>query len=541
MWFAGPKANADQNFISARCEVSFTGLLSAKEVKLQAANYSIQSIKLMEGREKRPLTYRLENQQLIIEMPVEIQGRYRVAINYKINLKEKELQNFLQQTPDLLVMNPFNARSNIALGTAGAFYPSLAGDASIMLLNITMKAEKRISYRGTIQFETDNQNGTISQFWRSDAPVAPENFYMVIGEFKDIEAEDLEEELELTSLELRKIKVFNAKKDMLTAIEFLGLKPDALTDSEFAYVDSLSNLSQTGFFITGNEPDLGITAEDLKRARALKLYINQNDTSAVATEVYNLFVATNGKGWEDRLMDYKWQQREILSEEDAGRVLRYRLNRWQSSNPELFAVLTPQEIDTALFEPMLQTFQFPEISISYRYVAGDTALYVRYLQDTTKAPVLTLPVEVTFTTDEGTFKKIKKLTGVSGEAKVKSTRIPNLASVSFGEYFPGRVTEKKPDTYLLYQLGQAKSTTDRREALLGLFKTNNPNLFSTALGIAMRDSDAGLRLLALQNAGELNVPAQQKLRSAIIQLAEDSNAEISRLAKSLESKYYGDK
>ena len=544
MWYAGPQASGKEALIKARAFISFTGQLSSKDIELEVGECTISSVAKMEGREKEQLTYRLENQKITINLPIEIARRYQIVVDYDINLKADRIKNYIQHTTDLLVMNPFNALDDISLGTAGVFYPSLPGDESILLFNITILNKESVGFRGSIEFETDNQDGTKTQYWRSEQQISPEDFYLVIGEFKEFEAEDLEEEFELSALELRKLKkirIFNTKKDMLTAIAYLGLNPEALTDSQFAYVDSLSGLNQTGFFITGQEPNLGLTQKDLSRVKALILYSNANDTSKASQQVYDLLIQKNDESWEEDLMDWKWKNRSTLSAEDEKRVLRYRLNRWQNSNPNLFAVMTQAEIDTALFNPILQTYKYPNISISYRYVAGDTALYVNYTQDTTNAPMFTLPIEVTFTTDEGTFREAKKMAGVKGELRVPSTKIPNLASVFFGAYFPGRVDEKKPDTYLLYQLGQSKTTAERKEALLGLFKTNNPNLFSTALGIAMRDSNSELRILALKNADNLNLPAQQKLQSSIELLMQDSNTEISTLAKNLARKYYGAK
>ncbi len=541
MWFAGPQAGADAGVVKARALISFTAQLPSAGVEFQVGGCSIAAIARKEGRLKEQLTYRLENRKVIISFPVEVGKKYQMVVDYEVDLTDEFLQKYLQQSAGLLVMNPFNVRGDMTLGEAGTFFPSLSGDESILLLNITMPKKKSIGFMGAIEFETDNQDGTKTQYWRSEGPVSPEAFYLVLGEFKEFEAEDMEEEFELSALEIRKMKIFNAKKDMLTAIEYLGLNPETLSDSEFAFVDSLSNLGQMGFFITGAEPNLGISNQDLKRVKALILYTNQNDTAKASRELDHLLIQKNGKQWEESLMDWKWENQTTLSIMDRQRILRYRLQRWQNSNPRLFAVMNSAEIDSVLFQPMVNTFKFPQISVSYRYVARDTALYVSYAQDTTIAPAHTLPIEVTFTTDEGTFSKVMKITSIKGELRAKSEKIPNVAAVSFGQYFPGRVEEKKPDTYLLYQLGEAKTTKERKEALLGLFKTSNPNLFSTALGIAMRDSDDELRILALRNADNLNLPAQQKLQSSIELLAQDSSEEISKLAKFLEEKYYGAK
>ena len=126
-----------------------------------------------------------------------------------------------------------------------------------------------------------------------------------------------------------------------------------------------------------------------------------------------------------------------------------------------------------------------------------------------------------------------------GVLKLTLEGSPNMASVYLGEYFPGKVEDRKPDTYNLYQLSNASGPQERKQALEGLFQTKNVNLFSTALGIAMDDPEASIRNLALDNATDLTVPAQRKLKDTLINLSKmDDNAEVREKAKILVTKYY---
>src|SRR5690606_35281253 len=104
---------------------------------------------------------------------------------------------------------------------------------------------------------------------------------------------------------------------------------------------------------------------------------------------------------------------------------------------------------------------------------------------------------------------------------------PRAVKVSFGEYFPGFISDRRPDTYDLYLLTKAENEYGRREALQNLFETSNANLFSTTLGIAMDDRDPSIRMEALRHAGNLPLPAQLKLENTLRKLAtEDPDARI---------------
>ena len=68
------------------------------------------------------------------------------------------------------------------------------------------------------------------------------------------------------------------------------------------------------------------------------------------------------------------------------------------------------------------------------------------------------------------------------------------------------------------------------------------NLFSTTLGIAMDDPNARIRVMALKRAGNLNVPAQLKLKDTLLKMSRtDPDPEVQEKAKALVLKYYTQK
>ncbi len=536
-WMAGPR-QIGVDHLRAQSVITLEALNEVTEVVLNARGLEVETVARQEGRIKGQLTFNTSSGQLRINTHLKNGGRLTLAINYTLPLSSDEYQNYILQSESLISFNPFNTSTDIAAGKAGMFYPAVDGDPCLLRLNITINNSRNCGFPGRLDFQVDHQNGTMSQYWSSDGPIAPEAFYLVIGEFREYDAEDLEEEFELAEIALQNIQLDRSKVEMAMAVGFFGLEPEIFTDSQYAYLDSISRLDLPGFFISGDEERLQVSPEELGRRKALALYLNGSDTAKASDHLWRLTVEQNGKEWEYSVLENKWKSVSSLDSVTKRRLIRYRVQQWRSSNEALLAGISSEALDTGFVAPLLKTTNLPLVNIGYRYVAGDTALYVTYTQDTSSAPVYQIPLQVSVYSNDEVTTVNRWLRKESGELKVAFSKSPNAAGVSFGRYFPGTIEESKPDAYLLFQLGNARTATARREALAGLFKTRNPNLFSTALGIAMRDDDAGIRLLALQNAGELNIAAQRKLEDSILKLTNDPVSEVRTLAESLARKYY---
>lgn len=538
MWLVGPRSHPDPQKIKAQAVITFKAQEAAEIVKVMAQDYSIADVRLREGRDKRKLSFEQGSGMLDIEMAVKPDEQYVVNIFYIIDLSTPELQSYLLNGDNLLSFNPSNARSEAQQGVAGTFFPGLSQSAHNLQLNVTLDPTKSCGFPGILEYKTENGDGTVSEYWRSDNAITAESFYLVIGSFKEFEAKDLEEEFELNAIELRRVRVFNSKKYMAKEAKYLKLDSEGFTDSQYAYVDSLSGLTQSGFFITGNEPQLTVLPKELKRRKALALYHFESDTNQASEYLWKLMAEEGGEDWVNGLMHDKWLKLDDHRPDHRLKVLNHRLDLWKEANPKLFKSQNEMELDTALFEPITFSYKFPKVEIRYRYVARDTALYVHFKQDTSLSLAYTLPIEVTINTEHGKNSEIQIIRGVEGDLKLRSRKIPNLAAVDFGDYFPGTIIDKKPDTYLLYQLGKAQTPAERQVALEGLFETQNKNLFSTALGIALRDADLGIRKRALQNSENLDISAQLKLKDSLLKLTLDDDVEVQNLAKKLVQKYY---
>ncbi|MGB0177685.1 MAG: hypothetical protein ACPF9D_11000, partial [Owenweeksia sp.] len=183
----------------------------------------------------------------------------------------------------------------------------------------------------------------------------------------------------------------------------------------------------------------------------------------------------------------------------------------------------------------------PRLSISYRYRDGMQNINV--VQDTAYRSALAIPLEITIYLRDTVIREMR-VTEPQPESliQLQASAPPQAVQVDPGRYFPGYIDDKRPDVYNLYQLSNAQSEEGRIEALSKLLQTSNANLFSTALGIAMDDPRAEIRAMALERAGNLNVPARQKLKDTLQKIAQsDPEPEVRQKAKELVLKYYSQK
>jgi len=541
IWKDGTFASANPDAIQASAEVSFKSRKTATQVALLTKGFAVNNVELREGRIKGKLKWRQQNDSLFIQLPAGKRPTSTVKIDYQINLTDENNTAYIQKSEDVFALNAMNATTDMGVGVPGMWFPAVSGDRFKIKLNITTTADENIGFRGGEEYKVKLPNALVAHFWKTEGEILPEDFYLIIGTFKEFDAEELEEEFELSTITLKEMKFEKAKRKVEPYITLYGLGEGVISDSEYAIVDSLSANDFSTYFL--KKEDLpSISKEQYQIESALAFYLENQDFKNASDRHWNAYSKQKGAAWVDQVMLKKWKTRDSLSTKDFDKVLAFRVVNYQKNNPELMTEISSQQLDTAFVKPLMQSQILPIVSFSYRYVSGDTALYVKYTQDTAKSDVYAFPVRVIVRSGDMIDTAFKVVSQIDGELKVTFPKVPNLAKVEVGEFFPGTMTDRRPDTYNLFQLGKAESEAEREEALVGLFKTSNPNLFSTALGIAMDDEQPRLRSLALDYADNLNAAGQQKLKDTIIALSEnDPNAEVRKKAKILVTKYYGAK
>ncbi len=539
-WLAGSQMNADTSIINGKANIEFRSLQSSQSLNLEVGALQVKSISLKEGRIKRALPFEHKNGICKVPFETEIYQHIEWQIDFELPYRNDSYSADVFLKKNLMVLNPI-ASTQEGVGSLAYFFPRFGDDVGVLKLNLSFPVSKTIGFPGKLEFEVTQKGGVQSQFWTSEKAISAKEFYLFVSEFEEEQAKDPDQEFELTSFELDAIRASTAPARMAPALLFFGIEPQSYTDSQLVEIDSLSAGLFTGFFIQGNEPNMGVLAEELNRRKALALYINSNDTALASDLLWKTMTDEKGKEWEEEVLKDKWEKRRYLKTQFQPIVYAWRFDKWKNANPKLVSALDYEQLDTGFLQPFLISQSMYSLSLSYYYVGGDNTFYVSYEQDSTAAPPYIMPIQITVFTSQGVIDTIGIIIKQQGRIEVNCQVAPSGVQVYLGENKLGTYVDVKPDAYLLFQLSKAESKEQRKEALEGLFKTANPNLFSTALGIAMRDEADEIKIMALQNAGDLNIAQQYKLKATIISLSQNNNAEVRELASALVVKYYPDK
>lgn len=533
----GPFATGSTQELKARATYIFQVNQSVSEVALNATALRVSGVKLREGRLKAPLDFTHSESVLTITLPEKAREKVNVEIEYIIDMDDPEMELFVQSTEGVLAFNSMNANVGKPMGRVGMFFPAIAGDPFVMKLNVSTDENENIGFPGFEEYKVSFDGG-MAHFWKSKGTLLPESFYLIIGTFEEFDAEEIEEEFMLGEIVLKQMKFEKSKRSVSPYMQLYGLEVNSIADSEYAIVDSLSKKDFSSYFLQpGDLPK--VTEEQYKKEAAIALYLSDEEEEEASQKHESAYRKKYGDTWWQSRMNEKWKNRKQLSQNHLEKVLTYRLMQYRKHNPQYMAAIGSAELDTGLIKLVMDTREMPSVSFSYRYISGDTALYVSYKQDTAVTPVYHFPVRIAIVAGEMKDTAWRVVRQPEGRFKVHFERAPNMASIGVGHYFVGTIHDNKPDTYNLYQLSNAKTKDEREEALMGLFETSNPNLFSTALGIAMDDENPEIRSKAIAYATDMNAAAQRKLKDTLINLSKnDPNAEVREKADVLVKKYY---
>lgn len=541
LWKQGERASAGDLVMNAKANISFNVDKAQKQVGFVCKGLTIHEVRLREGRLKDRLTFDQKKDSLIVNFPKQRSGKTSIELEYEIKLDDELSSLYIQRTEDVLAFNPMNPSTTEGMGVEGMFFPTRIDDKFELKLDVTISDDENIGFPGSEEFRVKLADGT-AQFWGSTGQISAKDFYLIIGTFKEFDAEEMEEEFALGEVVLKQMKFEKSKRDVAPFMALYGLPETAVSDSEYALIDSISTEDFAGSYFLKKQDLPAISDDRYQKEAAIAYYLEGYNAAKASERHWQAYSKNKGEAWVEKLMQRKWVQRAELEQKDYEKVFTYILAKYKDANADLMAVISTAEWDTAFVEPMRNTRLVPKVNFEYRYVGGDTALYVKYTQDTVQSTVFHFPVKVEMIAGDVKETRTGIVRDVSGELKMHFDKAPNLAGVSAGVGFLGELTEKRPDAYNLYQLSHASTEAEREEALLGLFKTSNQNLFSTALGIAMDDKSVSIRSLAMDYANDLNLAGQRKLKDTLLHLStDDPSDEVREKAKILVTKYYESK
>lgn len=166
-------------------------------MNLDARGMEISEVSLMKGSSKQKLTYTYEKDVLSIQLdkPYTRTDSFRVYIEYVAKPDELEAGGSAAITSDkgLYFINPQNKEANKPqqVWTQGetqansAWFPTVDRPNERMTNEIYMTVDKRFTTlsNGELAFQTDNGDGTRTDYWRMQLPHAPYLVMMAIGEY----------------------------------------------------------------------------------------------------------------------------------------------------------------------------------------------------------------------------------------------------------------------------------------------------------------------------------------------------------------------
>lgn len=524
-------------------------------IKFDFIPNEVNYVKLREGRLKKNLTFIAKDQSLIVDLSQIKYSKLSLEVDFFIDLEDPAYEGLVNRKDVALGFNLQNLLLHKNLGLSGAFFPSLPNDLFIFSSNITLPKKINSGTPGLLEFEVDHQNSKHTQFWKSEKAISAEDYYLVIGDFKDFDAEDIEDDLELEDVNFDDFLAREAKNEFRDILRFIeDHYPEnsllALNNEEYRKWDSLGKLTSPFLWVKQSETTIGWRTQQFEKEQLFLLELAKGDTLRASLLQLQYLTKKQGEKWRNGFLESKWSAIHVnldSAEIDAVSLTLLVLDWLKEYDPkaqEEFINGNYQNLSNAYWESakvILKANKLPKIAMTYNYRDGYERIFIS--QDSTHMPAIKFPYQLTIYTKDTTkiFSSISKprhqdtiLYSISGA--------PQALSFYFGEKFPGDVIKPRSDLYDLYLFANAPKPEDKKAALVRLFQTKNKNLYSTVLGIAMDNKDPKIRLQALQNAGSLNIPAQQKLKETLRVLAQnDPDQQVRLEAKKLVLKYYGQK
>lgn len=519
-----------------------------KKIELDTKPEDFLWVRIKEGRLKESLNFGVRDGKLTIDLkrPVPANSTVTLVIRYRIGDWEK-LETWAKRDKDLLVLNPLRAIGEV-VGASALFFPCVKKDASKLRVNITLPAGYNLGTLGKEEFRV-RDGRRMSYFWKTKGEVIPEDFYLVVGEFKKFDIDDIEEEYQLSSVDMVRVRIESFKEQHSDMLSFAdSLFGRSFTDDEILALDSLSQFDIPGFYLkreilSGSVDEktfqsqkricLQSTVRDTLKASFMHFLYHwqrqpdQWSSDQIAKGMQRLIEDT-ARMPQDELEHFLIQWVTLVDKDFPAKFLQYR---WEQSDS------LEGEERLRFARQILRTGKAPAITIRYRYTNGVQYIYLD--QDTNRTEPIGIPLEMRVYNGGVVSKHFYSRPEVTDTLGIAIEGAPKAVSVHFTGDLPALIEDRRPETYNLYFLNNADSKEEKKRALRELLSTKNRNLFTTVLGIAMDDADPLIRKEALERAKDIKLPGQLKLKTSILKIAaEDEDPRLRAMAAELAGKFY---
>lgn len=479
----------------------------------------ILDLRLSEGRLKENLAYTYTNNELCLRLPAHADSRSRVFIRYQISQATLEQSPFINLLQPGLVLNALNMEGESGSGSPGLIFPAPA-DGSAQHLRLNLKINEELNFESPLQnsFTVSGANW-VSYFLDSESALNMQDFYLAIGDFRRFDTDELEQEIAAQNEAILAERVDQFEQEFENVLRYVSEKQSRIFTN-----DELLSLSQlpppTSFPKFPEIKEL----PDNKVHKTKSLALLQHYFKDTWTQDWAAY-------WKGQLSEEEWTQ--ILlnhrNQSDNSRLFwEYRLasylakagKTWSDTNQAL------ERNDSLLLSTaqyFLKRRKPLKVSIQYRLQMQENALKLYTAHGDTNLQLSTpLKGRIHYKDSVANFQIKATLTA----ADTLSLEIPEAPrSIYLEEDQEGLIIweEKRPLTYLLYDLSQAPSPKLQRKALLELLETASPKLKTTVVGIALDSDEEELQLLGLSKVNELRQNGLDRLQATIQKMARESD------------------
>ncbi len=539
LWLTEDTRYADAIKATARLDIKVSQ--KTDNISLQASNLLVTQVRLSEGRLKDSFRFIHKGKILTVHgLSLKAGEEITLFFDYYILPDIDKQKRLSLESENLLVLNPDKLRNGRSSSSAvvGSFYPALPADPSDLLVDISVPGNYKSKLPGQLEFQTDNQDGSFSHYWHSNDEVTPEDFYLMAGDFESLQGASINQYLnEQEELQIAH-HAAKLRKNMEPVLEYLNMDLE-IEDEELLTIDRISRAGLSGFYLSAE--DVHSPPYSFQLEQAGFLYHYRFDTTIASKEHLNYYLQICGEHWSQDLLDKHWHTYENQNSNDQQLTLHIAKRTWYQQNLWT-SELDSAKIDRLFWQKMEKSREPPVIQLDYTFKYKEKAQFISFIQDTSLAPGYSIPLEVLTVNQGDSTYSYHWISEAKGELVFESHTPPQYVEASFGDYFPGMVMERRPESHYLYQLSHTTDETEKRRALQLLFNTENPNLFATIVGIAMRDPDRELRAAALNRVDQVNEIGLLKLRPTILELSETDPDTANRLlAKAIVQKHYDTK
>ncbi|GEM_PF-2165393 len=503
-------------------------------LKLMLYGAEVLEVRLAQGRLKQALPFRLSADTLLIELPPKLDPRSRIYIAYRYTWESLAESPFVELLKPGLVFNAFNLEEGARSGTPGWLIPSRNGSFDELRIGMIYPKDLNLGIPLEEDYEIELKGSKNLRYFQSEAPVDMVAFYLVFGDFRRFDPEDVLEDLAENEELLEKSRLAQFEATYGFILDYVSREYGfMLTNEALKELEELEERpAPQGFWSEGLEAKMSRPVQN-KTYAILANFEKDEDRlfkkwfdycrNAIGAQRWSQNLEshyangdTSNFFWSYFLADYLKQHQ--LSWADTSKATKSKQERFYLS----------------MAQSLYHRKKAIDFKVSYRLKNAQQRMEFYLEQADTNISISgSLKAQIVFK-DSTVERELDYLLGERDTIYVNISESPRSLYLSIPEDRFLSFKEERPLTYWLYDLNKAPEEAQRRRALLELMEIANPNLLATVVGVALDSGEPELQLLALSKVKDLRPDGLRRLESTLKAMAQDeSNVKLMQKTKAL--------